>query len=51
MVIWMEHRKNTGKVPRSYANQCKKEVIVDVKIPIGLRCRNASIGILEVWFL
>ena len=36
-----ETQEKHVKVPRSYANQCKKEVIVDVEIPIGLRCRNA----------
>ena len=41
IVVWMEHMKKKGKVPLSYANECKKEVIVDVKISMGLRCRNA----------
>ena len=41
MVIWMVHRKNTGEMPQSYANECKKEVRLDVEIPTGLGCRNA----------
>ena len=41
IVIWLELRKNTGKVPRFYAKECKNEARVDVGIPIGLGCRNA----------
>ena len=41
MVIWMEHRKNTEEMPLSYANECKKEVTLDVENPMGLGCRNA----------
>jgi hypothetical protein len=37
----MEHSENTGNVHQSYVIECKKEVRVDVEIPMGLGCRNA----------
>ena len=36
IVVWMKHRKIKGKVPRSYALESKKEVGVDVQIPMEL---------------
>ena len=38
--VW-SFRWNTVKVSRSYANECKKETIVDVEIPMGLGHRNS----------
>ena len=39
--VWMKHKKNTGNMPRSYANECKKEVRVGVETRMELGCRNA----------
>ena len=51
MVIWMEHSKNTGEMPRSYANECKRDVRLDVEILWDRGVGMLSIEILEVSFL